>query len=282
MQAAQLTDPSTLTLQINTVNNTCTVTSVNQGDALKLGQLHQITYEQHEFTTTAYITPPDGSVRGVITNAYWNESPHELLANLIASSPHETILDTRRMRLTRSVLITFGPATVPRRIVYDRRLHLCPPYTPSVVTCSNSRTTRKRTDVYIQYRSHKCPRCGELHPKEANPKCTPVGIICEGPHLPGSRECKHQHLPKIPRPTLECEARFKRRVDHTIPDSGAQGREELLAFEADTPRAPIDLHGPDKLKTPKGTSILVANTPPFPDRRVLRALRLEISRLQHP
>ncbi|KAL3183900.1 hypothetical protein MRX96_033001 [Rhipicephalus microplus] len=79
MQAAELTDLSTLTLQIQPVNNTCTVSAVNQKEALKLVQLHQITYEQHEYAMTAYITPPDGSVRGVITDAFWKKLPQELL-----------------------------------------------------------------------------------------------------------------------------------------------------------------------------------------------------------
>ncbi|KAH8038483.1 hypothetical protein HPB51_001656 [Rhipicephalus microplus] len=123
MQAAALTDPSTLTLRIHPVNNTCTVSAVNEKDALKLVQLQHITYDKHEYAMTAYIAPPDGSVRGV-TNAYWKESPQELLADLISRNPHETILDARRMGLTRSILITFGQATVPRKIVYGGGLHL--------------------------------------------------------------------------------------------------------------------------------------------------------------
>ncbi|KAL3171883.1 hypothetical protein MRX96_013462 [Rhipicephalus microplus] len=87
MQAAALTDPSTLTLRIHPVNNTCTVSAVNEKDALKLVQLQHITYDKHEYAMTAYIAPPDGSVRGVITNAYWKESPQELLADLISRNP---------------------------------------------------------------------------------------------------------------------------------------------------------------------------------------------------
>ncbi|KAL3223642.1 hypothetical protein MRX96_027229 [Rhipicephalus microplus] len=186
MQAAALTDPSTLTLRIHPVNNTCTVSAVNEKDALKLVRLQHITYDKHEYAMTAYIAPPDGSVRGVITNAYWKESPQELLADLISRNPHETILDARRMGLTRSILITFGQATIPRKIVYGGGLHLCTPYTPRVETCSNCRTIGHRTDVCIQPRTQRCPRCGQLHPKEANPTCTPVCIICEGPHLSGN------------------------------------------------------------------------------------------------
>ncbi|KAL3189905.1 hypothetical protein MRX96_020247 [Rhipicephalus microplus] len=87
MQAAALTDPSTLTLRIHPVNNTCTVSAVNEKDALKLVRLQHITYDKHEYAMTAYIAPPDGSVRGVITNAYWKESPQELLADLISRNP---------------------------------------------------------------------------------------------------------------------------------------------------------------------------------------------------
>lgn len=64
MQAAALTDPSTLTLRIHPVNNTCTVSAVNEKDALKLVQLQHITYDKHEYAMTAYIAPPDGSVKG--------------------------------------------------------------------------------------------------------------------------------------------------------------------------------------------------------------------------
>ncbi|KAL1431378.1 hypothetical protein MTO96_014230 [Rhipicephalus appendiculatus] len=265
MQAAALTDPSTLTLRIHPVNNTCTVSAVNQEDALKLVQLEHITYDQHKYAMTAYIAPPDGSVRGVITNAYWKESPQELLADLISRNPHETILDARRMGLTRSILITFGQANVPRKIVYGGGLHLCTPYTPRVETCSNCRTIGHRTDVCIQPRTHKCPRCGQLHPKEANPTCAPVCIICEGPHLSGSRECKHRHLPKVTRPTSAREARSQQRVDHTPPGASAQRSEPPAGQRDGQSKSSNRPTWADKLKTPKGTSTPVTNTPPAPD-----------------
>ncbi|KAL1444997.1 hypothetical protein MTO96_045267 [Rhipicephalus appendiculatus] len=84
MEAAVLTDSSTLTLRIHPVNNTCTVSAVNQEDTLKLVQLHHhTTYDQLEYAMTAYIAPADGSVRAVIMNAYWKESPQELLAETL-------------------------------------------------------------------------------------------------------------------------------------------------------------------------------------------------------
>ncbi|KAL1416267.1 hypothetical protein MTO96_028100 [Rhipicephalus appendiculatus] len=281
MQAAALTDPSTLTLRIHPVNNTCTVSAVNQEDALKLVQLQHITYDHHEYAMTAYIAPPDGSFKGVITNAYWKESPQELLADLISRNPHETILDARRMGLTRSILITFGQATVPRKIVYGGGLHLCTPYASRVETCSNCRTIGHRTDVCIEPRTHKCPRCGQLHPKEANPTCAPVCIICEGPHLSGSRECKHRHLPKVTRPTSAREAQSQKRVDHTLPGASAQRSEPPAGQRDGQSKSSNRPTWADKLNTPKGTSTPVTSTPPASDPRdqELRALRVEVSRL---
>ncbi|KAL3196636.1 hypothetical protein MRX96_015406 [Rhipicephalus microplus] len=55
MQAAVLTDQSTLTLRINGDNKICTVSAVNQEDTPELVQLHQITYKQHEYAMMAYI-----------------------------------------------------------------------------------------------------------------------------------------------------------------------------------------------------------------------------------
>lgn len=281
MQAAALTDPSTLTLRIHPVNNTCTVSAVNEKDALKLVQLQHITYDKHEYAMTAYIAPPDGSVRGVITNAYWKESPQELLADLISRNPHETILDARRMGLTRSILITFGQATVPRKIVYGGGLHLCTPYTPRVETCSNCRTIGHRTDVCIQPRTHRCPRCGQLHPKEANPTCTPVCIICEGPHLSGTRECKHRHLPKVTRPKSPREPRSQEGVDHSLRGASTKRSEPHAGQRKGQSKSSDQPTWADKLKTPNGTRPPATNTPPAPDPRdqELRALRVEVSRL---
>ncbi|XP_054932215.2 uncharacterized protein [Dermacentor andersoni] len=73
MQAAALSDPSTLTLLIHLINNTCIVSAANEDDTLKLVQLQHIIYNQLEYAMAAYIAPPDGSVREVITNAYWKE-----------------------------------------------------------------------------------------------------------------------------------------------------------------------------------------------------------------
>ncbi|KAH7932522.1 hypothetical protein HPB51_029250 [Rhipicephalus microplus] len=281
MQAAALTDPSTLTLRIHPVNNTCTVSAVNEKDALKLVQLQHITYDKHEYAMTAYIAPPDGSVRGVITNAYWKESPQELLTDLISRNPHETILDAQRMGLTRSILITFGQATVPRKIVYGGGLHLCTPYTPRVETCSNCRTIGHRTDVCIQPRTHRCPRCGQLHPKEANPTCTPVCIICEGPHLSGTRECKHRHLPKVTRPKSPREPRSQEGVDHSLRGASTKRSEPHAGQRKKQSKSSDQPTWADKLKAPNGTRPPATNTPPAPDPRDqgLRALRVEVSSL---
>ncbi|KAL3176237.1 hypothetical protein MRX96_010557 [Rhipicephalus microplus] len=230
---------------------------------------------------TAYIALPDGSVRGVITNAYWKESPQELLADLISRNPHETILDDRRMGLTRSILIIFGQATVPRKIVYGGGLHLCTPYTPRIETCSNCRTIGHRTDVCIQPRTHRCPRCGQLHPKEANPTCTPVCIICEGPHLSGTRECKPRHLPKVTRPKSPREPRSQEGVDLYLRGASTKRSEPHASQRKGQSKSSDQPTWADKLKTPNGTRPPATNTPPAPDPRdqELRALRVEVSRL---
>ncbi|KAH8030567.1 hypothetical protein HPB51_008928 [Rhipicephalus microplus] len=171
MQAAELTDPSTPMLRIHPVNNTCTVSAVGQEDALKLVQLHKITYKKHE--------------------------------------------------------------------------------------------------------------CGELHQEEANHKCTPVYIICEGPHPSGSRECKHRHLSKVIRGTLERETRSQQKVDHIIPYSSAERTEQPANLRDGHSKSSNRPTWADKLKMPKGTSIPVTNTPPSPDphHQELQALRVEVTRL---
>ncbi|KAH8028528.1 hypothetical protein HPB51_017654 [Rhipicephalus microplus] len=131
------------------------------------------------------------------------------------------------MGLTSSIIITFGQATVPRRIVYGGGLHLCTPSSPRVETFSNCRIIGHCTDVCIQPRSQKRPRCSQLHQKEANPKCTSVCIILRRAAFVGCRECEHRHLPKVTRCRLERYTQCQQRVDHTIPESSAQRTEQL-------------------------------------------------------
>ncbi|KAH8024291.1 hypothetical protein HPB51_022410 [Rhipicephalus microplus] len=96
-----------------------------------------------------------------------------------------------------------------------------------------------------------------------------------------SRECKHRHLPKITRLTLERDARSQERVDTTVPDSSAQRPEQPATLRDGHSKSSNRPTWVDKLKTPKGTTIPVTNTPPAPDLhdQELRALRAELSHL---
>ncbi|KAH6928143.1 hypothetical protein HPB50_012194 [Hyalomma asiaticum] len=280
MQAAALTETSTLQLRIHPVNNTCTVSVANQDDALKLVQLQKITYDERQYAMTAYIAPPDGSVRGVITNAYWKESPQELLCNLVAGNPNETILDARRMGMTRSILITSGQTTFPRKIVYGGGLYLCTPYTLKVETCSNCRSIGHRTDVCVQPRTHKCPRCGLSHPMDETTTCTPVCIICQCPHLSASRECKYRHLART-KQSSERQAMYRRHVENKSPHPANTKRTEARGDPQLTglPQSSNRTTWADKLKTPQMTTALQSHAPPTPDPldQELRALRAEVS-----
>ncbi|KAH6919715.1 hypothetical protein HPB50_029296 [Hyalomma asiaticum] len=68
MQAAALTETPTLQLRIHPVNNTCTVSVANQDDAPQASATTEDHLRRTTVAMTAYIAPPDGSVRGVIAN----------------------------------------------------------------------------------------------------------------------------------------------------------------------------------------------------------------------
>ncbi|KAH6930338.1 hypothetical protein HPB50_012885 [Hyalomma asiaticum] len=250
--AAALTEPSTLQLRIHPVNNTCTVSVANQDDALKLVQLQKTTYDERQYAMAAYIAPPDGSVRGVITNPYWKESPQEILCDLVASNQ-------QRNCIRRS---TDGADTVhthhvwsnhrPPKIVYGGGLHLCTPYTPKVKTCSNCCSIGHRTDVCVQPRTHKCPRCGLSHPMDETTTCKPVCIICQGPHLTASRDCKHRHQPRT-KQSSERQAMYRRRVENKSPHPASTKRTEAHEdpHAQDSPRVQTDRTGLTSLKHPR-------------------------------
>ncbi|KAL1468276.1 hypothetical protein MTO96_041595, partial [Rhipicephalus appendiculatus] len=154
---------------------------------------------------------PPAAVRGVISRAYWNETPEQILNDLRYRNPDANIIAARRMEKSASILITFASSPVPHTIKYMCVVHRCTKYKGSPDACTNCRKPGHRYDVCPLPKSGLCPRCAEKHEKQENP-CTPTCILCGGNHLTGTGSCKArtpQHRrqtlpePKPPVPTTK-------------------------------------------------------------------------------
>ncbi|KAH7938469.1 hypothetical protein HPB49_023963 [Dermacentor silvarum] len=138
-----ITLPDDFCLRTHPTNNTFTMATTNSPTADTLKTLTSLAVGDETYPCTAYVAPPPGSTRGVITNAYDDETPTQLYQDLVRRNPEYTILAARRMGKTHSILITFDANAVPHSIKYMGAIHRCT-YTVAVrmpVLIADSRVT---------------------------------------------------------------------------------------------------------------------------------------------
>ncbi|KAH8019484.1 hypothetical protein MRX96_019623 [Rhipicephalus microplus] len=91
MQALQVTAAGTdlgeLHLRIHPMNNTFPATTCYEITALHLVQLKELVLQKTCYPVAAYTAPPHAAVRGVISQAYWEETPEQMLKDLQTRNP---------------------------------------------------------------------------------------------------------------------------------------------------------------------------------------------------
>ncbi|KAL3255189.1 hypothetical protein MRX96_046680 [Rhipicephalus microplus] len=146
--ALQTTLPDDFCLRIHPTNNTFTAATTHSAAAELLKTLTSLTIGGHAYPCMAYVAPPPGATRGVISNAFDDETPTQLYEDLVKRNPEYSILAARRMGKTHSILITFDANEVPHSIKYMGAIHRCTPYRGSPDACTNCRLPGHRHDVY--------------------------------------------------------------------------------------------------------------------------------------
>ncbi|KAH7946742.1 hypothetical protein HPB52_003965 [Rhipicephalus sanguineus] len=152
--------------------------------------LKQLVLQTTTYPVAAYIAPPPSAVRGVISQAYWEEISEQMLQDLQTRNPDADIIAARRMGRTLSILITFAHGPVPHTIRYMSVVHRCTQYKGSLDACTNCRRPGHRYDVCPHPKSGLCSRCGDKHERQDVPSCIPSCILCGGQHLTGTGSCK--------------------------------------------------------------------------------------------
>ncbi|KAH7944947.1 hypothetical protein HPB49_002512 [Dermacentor silvarum] len=148
------------------------------------------------YTCAAYVAPPPGATRGVITNAYDDETPTQLYQDLVRRNPEYTILAARRMGKTHSILITFDANAVLHSIKYMgaiKYIHRCTLYHGSPDACINCRQPGHRHDVCRSLQDESLPPLWNTA-SSTRPPCTPKCILCEGPHFSSTGSCEGRNL----------------------------------------------------------------------------------------
>ncbi|KAL3201264.1 hypothetical protein MRX96_042993 [Rhipicephalus microplus] len=80
------------------------------------------------WTAPCWPLPNPAEVRGVVSRAYWNETPEQIPNRLRCRNPDDNIIATRRIGKSASILITFASRPVPHTIKYMCVAHRCTKY----------------------------------------------------------------------------------------------------------------------------------------------------------
>ncbi|KAL1414994.1 hypothetical protein MTO96_007043 [Rhipicephalus appendiculatus] len=167
-------DLGELHLRIHPTNNTFTVATSHEITALHLVHLKELVIQTTTYPVAAYIAPPPAAVRGVISQAYWEETPVQMLQDLQTRNPDADIIAARRMGRTLSILITFAHGPVPHTMRYMSVVYRCTQYKGSPDACTNCRQPGHRYDVcpppqkwplLTVRRQARTARCSILYPK---------------------------------------------------------------------------------------------------------------------
>ncbi|KAH8009804.1 hypothetical protein HPB51_019873 [Rhipicephalus microplus] len=126
--ALQITLRDDLCLRIHPTNNTFTAATTHSAEAELLKTLTSLTIGGHAYPCVAYVAPPPGATRKVISNAFDDEATTQLYEDLVKRNPEYSILTVRRMGKTHSILITFDANGVPHSNKYMGDIHPCTPY----------------------------------------------------------------------------------------------------------------------------------------------------------
>ncbi|XP_065281725.1 uncharacterized protein [Dermacentor albipictus] len=179
-------------VMINPFNNSFTVSTPSMERAGKYAEVQHIKILDQVYSTCAYVAAPDNSIKGIAYHVLEDQSHAKIMDDIVKVNPQLEISDARRMgKSSKALFITFANTKrVPDSIRFGGGIHNCNLFRPIVEACYNCRRPGHRLDVCPEERRNLCYKCGDEHPVQDEPTCTPKCILCKGEHFTGSKQCK--------------------------------------------------------------------------------------------
>ncbi|KAH8041848.1 hypothetical protein HPB51_018642 [Rhipicephalus microplus] len=93
--ALQFSLPDDFCRRIHPTNNTFTAATTHSAAAELLKARNSLTIGGHAYPCVAYVAPPPGATRGVISNVFDDETPNQLYEDLVRRKPEYSIFAAR-------------------------------------------------------------------------------------------------------------------------------------------------------------------------------------------
>lgn len=181
-------------LRIKPGSNIFIVSTPLQEVAERVRKLTSIVINGRPHAVNAYVATGDEAVRGVVHGIPPHTPSDTLKVNLRIRSQGVEIIQARMLGDSKTAVITFYGAFVPRYVYYQGGELACYSYKNTVQVCKLCQQVGHRTDVCPQPELQVCRTCGTLDPTEGH-QCSPRCAMCGEPHLTGDRSCKKRLKP---------------------------------------------------------------------------------------
>lgn len=177
-------------LRLNPIQNIMVVSTPTMENAKRYGNIKEIQIGDKIYATTAYVTPPENTSKGVIHNIPEYDTQEDITKSLVyAKNP--AILQARRMGKTSSVIIVFEGTRVPHYVYYRGAEYRCFLHKKKVEVCDACGRLGHRTDVCPNPKERQCKGCKAKDPPE-NHECDPTCALCGKGHITGDKKCRNR------------------------------------------------------------------------------------------
>lgn len=103
------------------------ISTPDEGRARSYVQIRQLRIGNAEYETFAYVSTPDGTVKGIIRGIDTTET-HQDLQNNIVNETNPLALEAHRIGNTTTVIVAFEGSKVPNSIKYGAMIVRCSLY----------------------------------------------------------------------------------------------------------------------------------------------------------
>lgn len=173
-------------LRIHTTKNIIVASTPSMNRAEKYNAIRKLRIGGKTYEVTAYVAPPEDTIKGVIHNIPEYDSAEAITKSLVYRK-NPTILQARRMGRSNSVIIVFEGNTVPHYIYYRGAEYRCFLHKKRHEICDACGRLGHRSDVCPTPDNKVCKNCGSNNPSE-NHQCEPKCALCGRDHPTGDKK----------------------------------------------------------------------------------------------
>ncbi|KAH7979292.1 hypothetical protein HPB49_008970 [Dermacentor silvarum] len=182
---------STYVSAVNT-RTSSVVSTPQETNALAYCTVQEIILTKQRHPLATYLTPPGHSCRGAIRGVDVDFTDADL-QRMLRTPRNPTVLGTRRIKNTTTVVILFDGLKVPNYVYCRPIMYRCTLYKRQIDTCRNCGRVGHRQDVCPHPTDKVCDQCSHGPPGLdhvcSEPKCALYG----GAHVTGDRTYRSRY-----------------------------------------------------------------------------------------